>query len=215
MTNEELVLRIQAGERDQMAALWDQVKLYAYKRACVFYYGHTNRCIELNIEVNDLKQEAYLGVYQAAQKYRAEYGVKFLTYAEYHLKNAFFSAAKLKNTGYRYREVKLEDLKAVNADGDTREYTLPDLRAADEIGEFIQQEQQGEIEVALSAALGCISVPHRNAVYHCVGRNLTYAEYARQNGVSRQRAHQLVKRGLEILRSNENRSDSLRSIVFA
>lgn len=71
MSNEELALKVQAGEMHAMSELWQQVE-----RLCRImtrrYYGiaEANRAID----EDDLKQAAYLGAYRAALAYRPEEG---------------------------------------------------------------------------------------------------------------------------------------------
>ena len=37
MTNEEFAAKIQAGERDQLIPLWDQVRRFAYADICNYH----------------------------------------------------------------------------------------------------------------------------------------------------------------------------------
>ncbi|MBS5064568.1 MAG: sigma-70 family RNA polymerase sigma factor [Hungatella hathewayi] len=79
MTNEQLVARIKAGEdvAGNMAQLYDQVKRYIH--AIAWKYRDSG-------ELEDLEQEGYLALYPAIDGYDPDHGVKFLTYAEYHIK---------------------------------------------------------------------------------------------------------------------------------
>lgn len=79
MTNEELVARIKAGidSVDNMLTLWEQNNKFIHiiaKR----YQG--------NAEIEDLEQEGYLALYDAIDGFDAEKGYKFLTYAEYRIR---------------------------------------------------------------------------------------------------------------------------------
>lgn len=75
MTNEQLVIRIKAGENtaDNMAQLYDQVKGFICSIAWR-YKGQE--------ELEDLEQEGYLALYDAIDGYDPDLGYKFLTYAE-------------------------------------------------------------------------------------------------------------------------------------
>lgn len=79
MTNEQLVARIKAGEdvAENMAQLYDQVKKFIHA-AALRYRGSE--------ELEDLEQEGYLALYPAIDGYDPDQGVKFLTYANYHIK---------------------------------------------------------------------------------------------------------------------------------
>lgn len=79
MTNEELVIRIKAGidTAENMLTLCNQVKAFIHTIA----WKH--RSYE---DVEDLEQEGYLALYDAIDGYDPEAGCKFLTYAEFWIK---------------------------------------------------------------------------------------------------------------------------------
>ena len=76
MTNEQLAARIRAGEdaAENMARLYDQVKDFIHSVAWK-YKGLG--------DLEDLEQEGFLALYDAIDHYEADQGVKFLSYAEY------------------------------------------------------------------------------------------------------------------------------------
>ena len=76
MTNEQLAARIRAGEAvgENMAQLYDQVKDFI--RSVAWKYKGLG-------ELEDLEQEGFLALYDAIDHYEADQGVKFLSYAEY------------------------------------------------------------------------------------------------------------------------------------
>lgn len=79
MTNEELVIRIKAGidPAENMLSLYNQVKAFIHTIA----WKHRGQ-----EEIEDLEQEGYLGLYDAIDGYDPEAGCKFITYAEYWIK---------------------------------------------------------------------------------------------------------------------------------
>lgn len=79
MTNEQLVARIKAGEdvADNMAQLYEQVKGFIHSIA--WKYRDSG-------ELEDLEQEGYLALYPAIDGFNPAAGCKFLTYAEYWIK---------------------------------------------------------------------------------------------------------------------------------
>ena len=76
MTNEQLAARIRAGEdvAGNMDQLYDQVKDFIHSVAWK-YKGLG--------ELEDLEQEGFLALYDAIDHYEADQGVRFLSYAEY------------------------------------------------------------------------------------------------------------------------------------
>lgn len=79
MTNEQLVIRIKAGENvaDNMEQLYSQTRRFIHSIAWRF------RGIS---EVEDLEQEGYLALYDAIDGFDPAAGCKFLTYAEYKIR---------------------------------------------------------------------------------------------------------------------------------
>lgn len=76
MTNEQLVIRIKAGENvaDHMEQLYNQTRRFIHSIAWRFRGSG---------EMEDLEQEGYLALYDAIDGFNPAAGCKFLTYAEY------------------------------------------------------------------------------------------------------------------------------------
>lgn len=76
MTNEQLVARIKAGENeaDNMLQLWQQNKGFIHKIA-VKFQGYA--------EIDDLKQEGYIGLCAAVEHYEPVDGIPFINYAAF------------------------------------------------------------------------------------------------------------------------------------
>lgn len=90
MTNEQLVLRIKAGEEvgRNMARLYEQMKQDIHGIA-LRYRGYA--------EVEDLDQEGYLALYDAVDGYDPVAGCQFLTYARYWIRQRM--ARYIRNNG--------------------------------------------------------------------------------------------------------------------
>ena len=74
MTNEQLAMKIKAGEdvADNMAQLYEQTRTFIHAIAWK-YRGRA--------ELDDLEQEGYLALYDAIDGYDPAAGCLFLTYA--------------------------------------------------------------------------------------------------------------------------------------
>lgn len=81
MTNEQLVARIQAGEdtAGNMLQLWKQNEGFIAKLA-MKYRGYA--------EMDDLKQEGYIGLCEAVRQYDPEQGASFISYAGFWIRQA-------------------------------------------------------------------------------------------------------------------------------
>lgn len=102
MTNEELAVRIKAGERDQLMELWEQVRdliaWYAVRRY--------NAAPGLGgVEVDDLIQAGFIAMVEAVESFDPGAGYKFTSWLTFPLKNAFAEAG-----GYKSDKQKLDPL---------------------------------------------------------------------------------------------------------
>jgi len=93
VSNEELAARIQAGERELMPELWEQVRRFVAKMAARRYlfsngYG--------GVEIDDLIQSGYLALCEAVARFEPDGEYKFTSYLGNCLKTAFSEAG-----GYR------------------------------------------------------------------------------------------------------------------
>lgn len=86
MTNEALCAEIQAGNDPQT----NLAKLFEQNRRFLFAVANRNTWAG---EREDILQELYIALHNAALNFDPAQGVKFLTYAEYHFKAAIFSLA--------------------------------------------------------------------------------------------------------------------------
>ena len=79
LSNEQLVIRIKTGEdvAGNMEQLYNQVRRFIHVLA--WKYRDSG-------ELEDLEQEGYLALYPAIDGYDPAQGVRFLTYAEYHIR---------------------------------------------------------------------------------------------------------------------------------
>lgn len=78
MTNEELVEQVQAG----IDPAYNMEQLYLRNRRFIYQLA---KKYSRYIEMDDLLQEGYLGLYEAVKHYRPDKGVKFLSYASFRI----------------------------------------------------------------------------------------------------------------------------------
>ena len=81
MNNEELVERIQAGEYELLEKLYEQNKGILFQTARKF------RGME---PLEDLMQQAYIGLHEAVFRFDASVGTAFLTYATYWISQSLY-----------------------------------------------------------------------------------------------------------------------------
>lgn len=87
MTNEELANRIKNGNTDCMGVLWEQVKGYVITLINRYYELYKEACSSAGVNIDDMEQEGFLAVMDAAEAYTEDKGCGFLSYIKYPLKN--------------------------------------------------------------------------------------------------------------------------------
>lgn len=103
MTNEELAVLIQSGERDRLPELWDQVEKLVARKAkhWMALYGGFG-----GVTFDDLYNSGYMAMVAAVDSFDPATGYKFTTYLALPLKTAFAVAG-----GYRTKRQTLDPLR--------------------------------------------------------------------------------------------------------
>lgn len=104
MTNEELVMKIKAGEDVQlnMELLHEQTKRFIRKIAWKY---------KQDDELEDLLQEGFLALYDAVEGYDPEAGFSFISYAAFYLKTRFARYLADKGSCVQIPIHRLEDIR--------------------------------------------------------------------------------------------------------
>jgi RNA polymerase sigma factor (sigma-70 family) len=91
MTNEEIVIQIQAGRTELLSDLWEAVRRFVAQQANKWaqHWAPYDGADAVNEFAKDLSQAGYLAVEEAARKYNPDMGALFLTYLNYRLKKYF------------------------------------------------------------------------------------------------------------------------------
>lgn len=90
MSNEELAVLAQGGDKAALQELWEQVnKLTAWH--CIRYYRRVglDAFAARGITLEDLKQECYFAFLEAVRAFDSTQGIKFTVYLKFPLQNAF------------------------------------------------------------------------------------------------------------------------------
>lgn len=105
MTNEELVMEIKRGNKEKLNDLWVQVSDYVRSCAREFKAGDLEE---------DLIQESFFAIVEAAEKYDQSRGGLFLTYATYYIKNSMRRFLIKSRPGVRLPEHMSEKVRKYN-----------------------------------------------------------------------------------------------------
>lgn len=115
MTNEELVEKIQQGERDLLPQLWEQVERFVRKLACerVEFRADGAALVRgvTGLELDDLMQAGYIAFLEAVDRFEPTHDALFLTFLGFYLKKNFNFEAYAASGQSRYINQIARDLK--------------------------------------------------------------------------------------------------------
>ncbi|MBD5154038.1 MAG: sigma-70 family RNA polymerase sigma factor [Oscillibacter sp.] len=157
MSNEELAVMVQSGDRERLTELWDQVRRLIWKQARRWAVGGRN-----GVELEDLLQAGFIAAMRAADNFDSSTGAKFTTALDYYLKQEFTAAV-----GQRTKRSRMDPLQsAVSLDapltddeGDpfTLTDTLPDPAAEAAFENVMEQDRAKRLHDVLEAAIATLS----------------------------------------------------------
>lgn len=159
MTNEDLVALIQAGERDRLPELWDQVERFVASRANRLLIAMGDRAAVHGLEYGDLYNSGYFALVDAVERYDPAQGMQFIGLFALRLKSAFAEAGGWRTSkrdplnSAKSMDARLkEDDEGSGAFGDF----IPDPRAAQALQDVEEQQYQEQLHAALERALGTL-----------------------------------------------------------
>lgn len=163
MTNEEFAEKFQAGERDQLIPLWDQVRRFAYQQARRWAVAGRG-----GATAEDLVQEGFVALLDALERWRPDAG-PFLSMYALRLKQAFTLA-----TGQRTQRDRLDPLQdsisldapMLDSEGDPLYLAdvIPDRRAEEELEGVWERDAAAQRNEAVRQALDTLPTDQRRAV---------------------------------------------------
>ncbi|WP_251319708.1 sigma-70 family RNA polymerase sigma factor [Flintibacter muris] len=178
MTNEELVALIQAGERDKLPELWEQVERFVALQANRLLHAMgPDKAALAGVEFGDLYNSGYFALVDAVERYDPAAGCKFITMLGMRLKSYFSET-----TGFRLarqRKDPLNNAKSMDArlkenDEDSGAFGdfIPDPKAAQALQAVEDTISRDYTRKAVREALEQLSVEERLAVkaYYYEGR---------------------------------------------
>ena len=204
-TNEALAAQAKEGDREALAALWEQNRgllRVMFNRLAAAY---RERMDAAGVTLEDLEQEGYFAVAKAAKLYDPNAGAKFSTFLYYPVKNAFESAVGLNSERLRREPLCRCDsldvpLYAEDNGSDTRGDTVPDEAAEQAFNDADECLYTAQLHSALDDALALLderqAVVLRGRFYE--GRTLE--SLAVQLGISRERVRQTESKALRSMR---------------
>ena len=195
MTNEEIAVRIQAGETELLPVLWEQVERFVSQMAgkAAWAAGHVT-------SFDDLRQCGYLALVDAVKGYSEDKG-KFLTWFGFFLKTAFAEEA-----GYRTQHQRRDPLRwSASLDAPipgAEDLLLSDMvpDPADSIGDVEEAVWREELHTAMTEALCTLPPECRDMLHRLYYQGQTLTAAGRETGRTLEGARQVEKTALRQLR---------------
>lgn len=206
MTNEKLTELIQDGITELIPSLWENTAKFFYLQARKWFNKYPDMCRRAGVELQDLEQESYFAFLDAVRYYKREAGLKFLSYADFPIKNRFNDLLGLRYEAQTHLPlngaVNIE--KPIGEEDITLQDMLEDPAAAQE---FSSLEALIDNKILRDDLEACISnlKPIEAAAIRCrYFDGLTLEETGERLGVSRNMARSREADGLRNLRRGQN-----------
>ena len=168
MTNEELVALIQAGERDRLPELWEQVERFVANRANRLIKALELMGVQSGLEFDDLYNSGYIALVAAADSYGAEAGMQFIGWLAFHLKTAFgdygTGRSKARKNNPLNRATSMDAPIGDDEDGAALGDFIPDPAAVQAFQDVEEQQYQEQLHAALERALGTLEADEEAAI---------------------------------------------------
>lgn len=200
MSNEELVQAIQAGERNRIPELWEQVERFVRQQANRRINQLDGQC---GVEFDDLYQSGYIALVKAVDSYRPENGASFIGWLTFYLKTALAEAA-----GYRTKAGNaLNQAVSIYSPLDEDTALLDTIAdTSDRIEEAEERIYQEQLRAVLEEAISILPAETGTVIhaYYLEGCNIP--DIAEQNGVECRTVRQRKETGLRQLRQMKRTS---------
>ena len=202
MTNEQLALNVQNGNRAALTELWGAVRPLLFSLAWKFYTRQgKERCSSHGVTLEDLQQESFFALCDAVQAYRPEKGYQFTTYLHYATENRFRACMGIQGKADALNHAdRLE--RPIPGDEEGREQgdSIPDEKAEAALLAVDDQEEQAHFHNVLEQALGELSVVQSAVVRHRFTQQHTRQQTAQALHITPQEVRREEARALQLLR---------------
>lgn len=202
MTNEQLALNVQNGNRAALTELWGAVRPLLFSLAWRFYTRQgKERCSQRGVALEDLQQESFFALCDAVQAYRPEKGYQFTTYLHYATENRFKACMGIQGKGDALNHAdRLERPIPGDEEGRKQGETLPDEEAEAALFAVDDRQEQAHFRNVLEQALGELSVVQEAVLRHRFTQRHTRQQTAQALHITPQEVRREEARALQLLR---------------
>ena len=202
MTNEQLTLDIQNGNRAALTELWGAVRPLLFSLAWKFYIRQgKERCAQRGVALEDLQQETFFALCDAVQAYRPEKGYQLTTYLSRATENRFKACMGIQGKADALNHAdRLERPIPGNEEQREQGDTLPDEEAEAALFAVDDRQEQAHFHNVLEQALGELSVVQSAVLRHRFTQQHTRQQTAQALHITPQEVRREEARALQLLR---------------
>lgn len=205
MTNEELAVRIQAGEQNLMGELWEQNIGLFYLKANSLYTRLRERCDASGVEFDDLLQTCYFALCDAVQAYKADGEYNVMSYIKFPLKNHFRSLLGIRTSKRDALNESNSLDEPIGDDGDTtRLEMLTDPNSGEPYEAVVDNVFQSELRDTLEKSISKLSERRAAVVHSRYFEGKTFEEVAVEMNVSGQMIQHLERESFYKMRRDRD-----------
>lgn len=198
MTNEELAVAIQNGDRDRIPELWEQTRRFVWFQAKKWYRVSPGQG---GAEMEDLIQSGFFALLTAVETYDGSKEKSFIGWLALHLKRSFSDTIGIR-TELQRRDplrtaVSLDAPAGDDENGDELQYFIADPNSED----WIKKMELQECHEALFAALRRLPGAESEIIRLRYWGNLSQADTAKIKGITVENVSKIERRALSKLRN--------------
>lgn len=208
MTNEEMALAIQQGDKSLIEPLWEQLWRLIGMHAGRCYHYRQGLCAAAGVTEEDLLQTGFFALLDAVRTYDPASGYKLTAFLRYPIQNRFNAllgrrTARARNDPLNGCDSLDELLGGEDADF-TRSAVIPDEDAQQPFEDIVENEWRQQLRSVEEEAISeYLTESQAVAVRSEFFEGLRLQPIADRLGVSYERARQIRQNGLQKLRTGD------------
>lgn len=201
MTNEQLALNVQDGNRAALTELWGAVRPLLFSLAWKFYIRQgKQRCSSHGVTLEDLQQETFFALCDAVQAYKPEKGYQLTTYLHYATENRFKACMGIQGKEDALNHADRLERPLPGEEERQQGDTIPDEQAQAALEAVDDASQQEQLQAVLGEALEALPAPQGDVLRLRFACRKTRPETAQALGISPQEVRKAEQRALQLLR---------------
>lgn len=200
MTQEEMAVKIKAGEHDKLIpSLWDSVRKIYDMKSRRYYRAHIDQCRRRGVDLEDVQQQSFLAFMQSIEEYDTESGLKFISFIDYPFTSAMRDLLCIRTE--RQRRDPLNNCDSLDRPLETEDGDgcLHDIIGDAMSVDFLEMIDRESVAELIRAEVARLPERERVAIEGYFFEALTLTQIGEQMGISMQYVRVIKKQGLQAL----------------